>query len=207
MKDLRCVFCSALFLMLLLSLLLLNASAETVTYCGSIPMKSTDWKSSIVLPKFDPEMGTLTGVDLKGGLNLTQNVFVENMENESSNFSLSISGLLVVSLPGSENLTVNLNHSSEGNLSGYDGNMDYSGPSSVNTIENIPVEPIQKSTAAIGEFISNSPGENVTLPTSVHIKSRIIAPGTSSSGVRISAGAYVCINYTYNPNTAKEGGS
>ncbi|MCX6679192.1 MAG: choice-of-anchor E domain-containing protein [Methanothrix sp.] len=192
---------------ILLPSLLLIASAETVSFCDSIPMQIIDWNSSVNLPKFDPEMGTLTGVDLKSVLNLSQTTMVENMNNKSGNFSLNISGGLLLELPGSENLTLNVNHSSGGNLSGFDGNMDYSGPSGVNSTVNIPTEPALKSYSAIDEFLASSPGENITLPVRITIDSLLKAPGSSSSGVRMKAGSEVCITYTYNPVTAKEGGS
>jgi hypothetical protein len=207
MKHLWDILCRGSILTILLSSLLLIASAETVSFCDSIPMQITDWNSSVTLPKFDPEMGTLTGVDIKGVLNLSQATLVENMNNKPANFSLTISGGLLLELPGSENLTVNVNHSTKGNLSGFDGNMDYSGPSGANSTVEIPIDPALKSYFAIDEFLASSSGENITLPAGVHIISIMKAPGSSSAGVRMNAGAEVCISYTYNSITTKEGGS
>lgn len=192
---------------ILLSSLLLIASAETVSYCDSIPMQLTDWNSSVSLPKFDPEMGTLTGVELKCVLNLSQGVSLENMNNNGGNFTIFINGGLLVDLPNSENISINADHSSEGELAGFDGRKDRSGPSGLNRSEVITVEPVIKNYSHIDDFIAGSADEMAILPVTATFMSKTETSGSFLSGISLMAGASVCIFYTYEPNTARKGGN
>lgn len=189
-----------------LSSLLLTASAETVSYCDSIPLKVTDWNSSVTLPKFDPEMGTLTGVDLKSVSNLSLGIRVESKNRKPANYSVSIFGGFVVVLPNSDSITINVNHSSGGRLSGYDGNMDYSGASGYNSSEVFAGEPVFKSYPSIDDFIAVSSGESITLPVNVSINSMTKVPGNSNSDISLMAGVQVCISYNYKAKDPNVGG-
>jgi len=192
---------------ILLSSLLLTASAETVNYCDFIPMQMTDWNSSVNLPKFDPEMGTLTGVDLKCVSNLSRDISLENMKNNSANFVLSLMGGIIVVLPNSENISMNVNQSIEGRLSGFDGGKDYSGNSGLNKSGIIAVEPAFKSYLAIDDFKAGFAGEKAVLPVMTSFSTEVRSSGSASSRLTLKANASVCIFYTYEPKTAKEGGS
>jgi hypothetical protein len=207
MKHLWDILCRGSILTILLSSLLLTASAETISFCDSIPMQLTDWNSSVTLPKFDSEMGTLTGVDLKGLLNLSLGITMENKNPKPANYSVSIFGGFLVELPKSYNLSINVNHITDGELSGYDGNIDNSGPSGLNTSVVIPSEPTSKSYPAIDDFIAVSSGENITLPVNVSMNSLMKVPGNSNSEINLMAGAQVCISYTYEAKNSNESGS
>ena len=207
MKHLWNILCRGSILTILLPSLLLIASAETVSFCDSIPMQLTDWNSSVTLPKFDPEMGTLTGVDLKSVLNLSQGISIENKNSRPSNYTISIFGGMIVLLPNSDNISININHSSSGNLSGFDGNVDSAGPSGVSTNEVIATEPALKNYSAINDFIGSSPGEKIALPVRVYLSSRMQLPGSADSGISTNSGATVCISYIYNRKATQEGGS
>jgi len=206
MKHLWDILCRGSILTILLSSLLLIASAETVSFCDSIPMQLTDWNSRVTLPKFDPEMGTLTGVDLKSESNLSRDISLENMNNNSANFALFLMGGLMVELPNSENISQNVNQSFEGRLSNFDGSKDYSGPSGLNKSEVIAVEPAFKSYFAIDDFKASFAGEKAVLPVMTSFSTLVKSSGSASSRVTLKAGASVCITYTYETKIAKEGG-
>lgn len=206
MKHLWNILCRGSILTILLSSLLLIASAETVSFCDSIPMQITDWNSSVTLPKFDPEMGTLTGVDLKSESNLSRDISLENMNNNSANFALFLMGGLLIELPNSESISQNVNQSFEGRLSGFDGSKDYSAPSGLNKSEVIAVEPAFKSYFAIDDFKASFVGEKAVLPVMTSFSTQVQSSGSASSRVTLKAGASVCITYTYEPKIAKEGG-
>jgi hypothetical protein len=207
MKHLWDILCRGSILAILLSSLLLTASAETVSYCGSIPMQVTDWNSSVTLPKFNPEIGTLTGVDLKGVSNLSLGITMENKNQKPANYSVSILGGFMIVLPNSDNISINVNHSYEGELSGYDGNMDYSGASGHNSNEVIAGEPVLRSYPSVDDFIAVSSGESITLPVNVTMYSLTDVPGNSNSDISLMAGVQVCISYTYKAKNSNVGGS
>lgn len=204
-KDSWDILCSGSIMIILMSCLILPAGAETISYCDSIPLQLTDWNSSVTLPKFNPEMGTLTGVDIKSVLNLSQGILVENFNNKPVNYSVTILGRLLVELPRSETMSININHSSEGQLAAFDDDNDFSGPSGTNLSADIETEPAFAKYSSLKEFIAHLPDENLTLPVSIFITSLMEVPGSSSIGVRMKAGADVCISYKYDLGTSKEG--
>jgi hypothetical protein len=205
MKFSKNILFRALIFSVLISLWLLSASADRVEFCDSIPDGFAGWNSNVSLPKFDPQMGTLSGVDLSCEMNLSEETKMENENSEPANFTLTLSGALIVELPSSDNLSISFNHSTQGNLSGYDGVTDYAGPSGNKSIFEIPTEAATKSIADISEFLAKSPGESIVIPVIVQVSSRTKAGGTSSSGVFSRAGAKVCVSYAYDPKS-EEGG-
>jgi hypothetical protein len=165
-----------------------------------------DWNSSVTLPKFNPEIGTLKEVDLLCIMNLSQEIELENKNSKPANFTLSVRGGLNVMLPSSQNLTIIINHSSQGNVSGYDGITDYSGASGIKSSEQIPTEAVSESISNLDDFLASSPGESITLPVVVNIASEMMMSGSSSGGVTMKAGAQVCIKYTYDAKSIEEVG-
>jgi len=194
------------WLFIIMIILVNFAGAENLTFCGSIPMNFPDWESSVTLPKFDPEMGTLKRVDLLCEMNLTQTIMVENEGFAPAEFNISIHGALTAELPSSQNISLNISHISKGNLSGYDGVSDYKGVSGINSSEIIPIKAPIKSMPNIADFLAVSPGERITIPVAVNISSLMGVPASSSSGIAAKAGAQVCIYYTYEAKSTKKGG-
>jgi hypothetical protein len=186
--------------------LLSSASAERIEYCDSIPEGLVDWNSGATLPKFDPAMGTLKEVEISCIMNLSQEIKLENQNSKPGNFTLTLWGGMNVDLPSNQSLSINVNHSSHSNISGYDGIIDYSGSSGINSTEIIPTDVASMNISNIDDFLAVSPGENLTLPVNVHISSHAEVPGSVSYGVALNAGAQVCLAYTYDPKSIQEGG-
>lgn len=205
MKLFKDILCKTVILFIFLSPWLLSASADQVEFCDSIPEHFAGWNSNVTLPKFDPEMGTLRAVDLFCKLNLSQEMTIENMNSEPANFTLNLSGALRVELPSSDNISISFNQENKGNLSGYDGVMDYAGSSGKKTVSGIPTQAASMSIADISDFLGSSPGESIVLPVSIDVSSRTKTTGTSSSGVLLSAGAKVCVSYTYDVKSGEGG--
>jgi hypothetical protein len=204
MKHLWNIFGSAFVLFVLLSAWPLSANAETIKSCESIPADYVDWNSSVTLPKFDPDMGTLKKVDLECMIDLSQGIELENKNPSPAKFKVSVLGELNVMLPSSQNVSIKVNHSSHGNVSGYDGAVDYEGPSGVNSSYSIPIDAEFKSISNLKDFLAGSHGENITLPVVTNIRPKLNLPGNARAEVTVKAGAKVCITYTYDVN-ANEG--
>jgi len=205
MKLLNEFICKTAFFFVVISACLLSASADQMEFCDSIPDNFAGWNSNVSLPKFDPEMGTLRAVDLSCKMNLSQEAKIENENSEATNYTLVLSGAMIVELPLSDNLTISFNHSTQGNLSGYDGITDFAGTSGSKSISEIPTEAATRSIANISDFLAKSSSESIVLPVIVQVSSRTKAGGTSSSGVFSRAGAKVCVSYTYDLKS-EEGG-
>ena len=185
---------------------LLTASAERVEFCDSIPEDYVGWNSNVTLPKFDPAMGELTAVDISCKMNLSQKITLENTNPLEGNFSMSFSGALTAELPSSQEISIPIDHIRKGNLSGYDGAVDYAGPSGINSTETVPTDAATLSISNLEDFLAGAPGESITLPVRVEISSLIKMPGNSMGGVISKAGAEICVFYTYEANSAEDGG-
>lgn len=187
--------------------LLMTVNAETVNYCYSIPMQVTDWNSSVILPKFNPEMGRLYGVDLKSELNLTQGLSIENTNNKSIDLEFSLSGGLNMVLPNLKVLSQHVNRTLDMQLSGFDGSLDYSGLSGVNKSEMIRVEPIFENYSEVDDFLAGSPGESVVIPVTTTFESSTKSTGSAALISTLQAGANICVTYTFEPEIRSVGGS
>ncbi len=205
MKLLREILYKTIILFVFVSPWLLSASAERIDYCDSIAEEYAGWSSNVTLPKFDPELGTLRAVDLSCEMNLSQEVMIENENPNPANYTLILAGELTVGLPSSDGLSISFNQSTEGNLSEYDGVMDYAGSSGSKSVIHIPTEAAAKSIADISDFLADAPGESIVLPVVVDANSQTKTSGRSNSGVFSIAGAEVCVSYTYDTKL-KEGG-
>lgn len=203
MKLLKDILCKTMILFVLVSPWLLLASAESIEYCDSIPEKIVGWHSNVTLPKFDPEMGTLRAVDLFCKLNLSQESMIENENSEPANFTLILSGALTVELPSSDNIVISFDHSTEGNLSGYDNVTDFAGSSGNSSVNKIPTEAATRSIADMSDFLANVPGESIVLPVIADVSSRTKTSGSSNSTVLSRAGAKVCVSYTYDAKSGE----
>lgn len=205
MKHLHDVLCRTLIFSILIWTFLLSASAERVEYCDSIQEDFVDWNKIVSLPKFDPQMGTLRAVDLLLTMNISQEIMVENTNTQSRNFNSSLNGTLTADTPSSDIISININHSSVGDLPAYDGSVDFGGESGLKSVSQIPTETATKSISNIEVFLAKAPGENITIPVRTNIESTTIMPGTSSSGIITKAGAKVCVVYTYDARS-EDGG-
>ena len=197
MKLLKEILYKTIILMVFVSPWLLSASAERIDYCDSIAEEYAGWSSNVTLPKFDPELGTLRGVDLSCEMNLSQEVMIENQNPAPVNYSLMLTGELRVELPSSDSLSISFNQSTTGNLSGYDGDMDYAGSSGSKSVLQIPTEAASKSIEDISDYLANAPNESIVLPVVVDAQTQTKTSGKSNSGVLSKAGAKVCVSYTY----------
>jgi hypothetical protein len=190
-------------LMVFVSAWLLSASAEQMDYCDIVPETYAGWSSNVSLPKFDPELGTLRGVDLSCEMNLSQEIMIENENPKPANFTIMLKGEMTLGLPSSESLSVSFNRSTTGNLSQYDGISDYSGSSGTKSITQIPTEAATRSIADISDFLANTSGESIVLPVVVDASSQTMTSGRANSGVFSIVGAKVCVSYTYDKSQEK----
>lgn len=197
MEFLKNILRKTVILIVLISPLLLSASAESIKFCDDIPEDLAGWTSNVTLPKFDPAMGTLKAVDIFCKMNLSQESRMENIVSQPINFTLVLSGVLNVILPSSDNISISFNHSTKGNLSGYDGTTDYGGSSGTQSNVEIPTEEATRSITNINDFLAKAPGENIALPVVLDVSSKTKMSATSNSSVLSRAGAQVCVFYVY----------
>ena len=81
-----------------------SSCSATATSIDSVPFMFTGWTSAVTLDKFDPDLGTLTGVRVT----LTGTIFgeaaYESLQNKPSAVNLTFSANLSVFRPGGVSL-------------------------------------------------------------------------------------------------------
>jgi hypothetical protein len=206
MKHIWDTLCRGLILTVLLSSLLLIASAETVSYCDSIPMQMTDWNSSVSLPMFDPGRGNLNTVDISVDFNISQNFMAENTGLMNSSLNSTTDSRLTVDTLGGEKITANATMTLVKELGSFDGLRDFSGPSGINLTESTSSGTVRYSSTKIQDFVASFPGETVQLKCELQSTPSVVISGTANTGIQTTAGAQVCISYNYDlPNNEVRG--
>jgi hypothetical protein len=189
-------------------LVLLGASsasaATSPTYTGTVALSLTNWNKTITIAKFDPSLGTLTGVTCTLNGTAQGTARIENTNEDAPNTitaQLAVtetlqkpdgSGPLVQVIP-----LVN----STATYPIYDGATDFGGTSGVTL-------PLSTNTATASRtatdaptlalFIASAPGQTVNLPMkAVGTSSVIDESGNVASSFTTRASASVSCQYTY----------
>jgi len=108
-----------------------SVSASTISYQGAIAPTETDWVSQLQFSKFDPALGTLTGVtfDLTGTVQGSMG-FEHTSTSKSANITMALSALLTVTKGASTLVTAWPSYSVlTPNVPVFDGTIDYNGAS------------------------------------------------------------------------------
>lgn len=191
------------------ALLATAASAQTAQTCAtaSIPFTTTNWNSSVSIPKFDPALGTLQSitVELNGSIDGTAKV--ESQDNAASVVTLSFQGQISLTRPDLSTLVVvvpaaNFNHS----FTAYDGTLDFAGTSGATHLgitanqTNTVTSPPPASDLALFTGPIGNPG-SIVLPVSAAGTSVANGSGNIISQFTQRASADVKVCYTYIPNT------
>ncbi len=103
---------------------------ESITHSVSFPQTTTDWTITRTAPRFDPALGTLTGVDVTNSAAITSGIRAESLDGESSTLSATVSGTVSLSIPGAGSVTTApVVEAGSFVAAPYDGIADFAGPS------------------------------------------------------------------------------
>lgn len=181
------------------------AEVKTLTYCDTLPVKAGSWSDDHTLPLFDPGMGELLRVDLAVDLNALQDFQFENEGSCGATVAVESDFELSITMPDSSNITAAAASSISEDLAGFDGEVDFSGPSG-RTIEGL------SSTGSVAEeylelaaFVASVPDETITLPARALANSKTQLSGNTVSRISSLVGSKVCVTYTYDADAGGEG--
>jgi len=176
-----------------------------VTYCDNLPARMTGWDDNHTLTLFDPTLGYLVGVNLTVDLELVQNFSLENKGQALRNFEADSIAELLITMPNSVSISVKTVGSMSEEAAGFDGVLDYSGPSG-KTIEGMTnMSSITLEYANISDFMAQVPGEIISLPASLNLDGETRVPGNSVFIAEAFAGSKICITYTYESKSIQGG--
>lgn len=185
--------------------MLICASAEDEVFCDSVPMQITEWTYNFTVPKFDPNIGTLTGVDIGIIFNLTQRFKVANSGDSNVQIDSSTNSSLLLAVPDNSLLKANASLTLKKELEPFEGRTEFSGSSEVNQNDStggVVTYPYFNTS----DFVAVAIGETVQLKGMTNTKPRVSISGSTSTEVQTLADARVCVSYHYDPKSSISGG-
>ena len=159
------IYRSILLLSLLAATLLPSvAEVDTITFCDSLPPKEGGWSDRHILPLFDPTMGELLRVDLSVDLVVTQDFQFENEGPAGATVDVDSVFELSITMPDSSNITAAATSSISEDLAGFDGEVDFSGPSG-RTIKGLAsTGSVAEEYLELAAFVASIPDETISPP-------------------------------------------
>jgi hypothetical protein len=168
----------------------------TVPQTLAVSDRTTDWNTIVSTNQFNPTLGTLLSVNLKVVGDINAGLAVENLGAASDSIGLTETADITLTLPG--NLGVAKAAPSIGsvtNLAGFDGTIDFAGPSGEN-LTGLTGTGFTSSdvTGNLSAFIGTG---TIALPIAADSPSVLTGPADLAAELLTEAGATVTISYTY----------
>jgi len=177
------------------------ASAETIVHVDTVPIAPTNWNNVMEIPKFDPSLGTLTGIEFELLGMIRGDIRFESLDALPATIHVWLQAQIKLSRPDMSELVVALPvEEDEEEVSAYDGVLDFGGTSG-RTYLDVPAE-------ATVSMISPPPesdlalftGEGViALPIRAEGRSRATGAGNLVARFATRASAELTVTYTYTP--------
>lgn len=182
----------------------LMTSSEHLTYCEALPLGPTEINHTFSLPKFDPALGTLTGVSVSDYVGLQQWLAAENRAANPQNVRIVSASDAFLTLPDSTFLSssVGLNTGFK-TYDTYDGISDATGSSSFSYADwQYDFTASSTNYGTLADFIAASPGQTINLPFETLSGFTTTGGGGNVAAYqRTYAIAGVCVDYSYEPAT------
>jgi len=195
----------ALIVVLIPAIAISIACAEDLVFCDSVSMQNTEWSHNFSVPKFDPSIGTLNGVDIDILFNLSQRFKAENSGGSDAIINSTTGSVLQLITPDSREINTNVSLVMEKTLGPFDGSNDFSGSSGINLTDTARSANTYSYPSDISDFIANGSGERVQLNAMTNTTPIISISGSTSSNVMTMADARICVSYHYDPKSSSGG--
>lgn len=171
-------------------------------YTGAVPLQTTNWNAIVTIPKFDPALGTLTGVECGVDGYVEGTAFGENTGVSPNTINIQLKATQTLTAPDSTVLVqVVPLYNEVQNLPGFDGSLDFGGTSGFTLPRNtgtVSATNVVTTPSALTQFIATSPGETINLPMSTVGQSVLSdTTGNSARGVTTKASVDVRCRYQY----------
>lgn len=180
--------------------------APTTSFTTCVPLGLTDWEQTVGIPRFDPILGSLNGVDVEMVLHWEGELGFENLAPSDGSASFTIDIASSVSRPDSTEL-VGIQSSVQDlqNFGPYDGVTDFGGSSGYSSplVQDLtashsspdPVSDLLLFTGPIG-----SPGLlNLDVETAVNV-TKSLSGNVIWTGLASSASVSLTVTYQFDPS-------
>ncbi|MBK7876410.1 MAG: choice-of-anchor E domain-containing protein [Planctomycetes bacterium] len=181
-----------------------GAAADSLTHSVDLTLQTTTWTQVAPLPRFNPALGTLQGIEVVLDGHIEGTARFENRDPQPATIATDFSANLRLRRPDTQATLVNLNptyHTSE-TVSAYDGVLDFGGTSG-RTIAGIdanlnggfvPTLPLNPVDQAL--FVGNG---NILFTVNASGTSSATGSGNLVVNFQQRASARVTITYQYEP--------
>lgn len=168
----------------------------TPAACTSVGPSLTDFTAVLTLPKFDPALGTLTGVTLSGSEQVSMRIRVENEGPTPYLMGGDIGVVGRLTVPTGQAASTSSAYSHREMLPAYDGTTDWSGSGfDTGPITNgNEITPIQISGADLAAYVGPGTFDSTYIADG---NSTFDGPGVSTYWFESTASATVCVSYAY----------
>ena len=176
-----------------------------MVFCDSVPLKDVDWAENFTIPKFDSNLGTLKAVDIELEVNLTQRLQMENTGRGNFSINSTTESVLTLLMPQGEKINANASLAISKVLGPYDGAVDFSGASGINSTESSSSGVLTYSIENKSGFVAGFSGENMVLKGVMECMQNTSTSGSASTEVWTRAGASACVSYQYEAGEPRTG--
>lgn len=177
------------------------AGTATVQFSDAIALTTTNWNSSVSIPKFDPTLGTLISITLTLDGRIEGQAAVESSDNSPITIETQFKANITLARPDASVLAVVIPQvNNTANLQPFDGTLDFAGPSG-QTYPNLQQSAQQSVTSPppASDLALFTGAGNILLPVSAAGTSQAIGSGNVTTQFATKAAATVTVVYLYNP--------
>jgi protocatechuate 3,4-dioxygenase beta subunit len=185
----------------------INTSPTTLTENASVALTSTNWQQTLTIPQFNPNLGTLTSIQIVSAGVFNSDIKVENTDNAPATVTGTDAGTLTLTGPGISGLVTSMSTGETVTLQAYDGKgIDFDPPCGVDFgAQSAPgSKSLTISAASLSQYIGTG---SVTLTDAASAACTATGAGNLVAEFSTQASAQVSVIYTYTPSNALKPGN
>ena len=177
------------------------AQAATISYSDSCSMSFTNWTNTMDVPKFDPSLGTLTGIKFHLAGRAEGNVRFESLDAQPATVTCWSQATVTLSRPDYTPIVVTLPIANTvDNVSAFDGVIDFGGTSGRTYLglNSQDADSVDSPPPLSDLVLFTGPGM-ISLPIRAVGASHATGAGNLITQFETWAASYMTITYTYEP--------
>lgn len=187
----------------------IDTTPTSVSKTATWASQTTDWQLSKTVEKFNPDLGTLTSIEITVTGSVTSDISVENTSlTSASSVTATVSGTLTLTGQGLANMVISPTaNAGSHNLAIYDGTLNFTGPSAWAFGSNT-ASGNKSTTITDPNVLAQYQGTGtVSFGMSASATSQASGGGNLVTAISTSAQGDVTVKYNYIPSNCLKPGS
>lgn len=177
------------------------AAAQQTCVSDSIPLQTTNWATTVSIPKFDSSLGVLQSVDFELTGRVTGSASIESLDAAPSTVMTTYKAEITLTRPDMSVLVISVpDQMFNDNLSAFDGTIDFAGTSGIAHLD-ITAQDVQTlNVTAPADLALFTGAGNIVLPIDAVGTSTASGSGNLITQFLTDAEASVSVCYNYAPD-------